>query len=399
MAAPDLARLRRLLLGLIGPNPLLREGLDGLDRAEWDALDAMAAQHRLQPHLHARLERGELDAPIPARLREHWGEMRRAIGLQMLAQRVELLAAASQLREAGIPSIALKGAWLAWHAYPTPGERPMRDVDLLLPPDRALEGFRLLESLGHTIEEGAETTPEAALLEDKHFPPLLAPNGTRIELHVHPWEPQHGSERFVPPEAESGFRERAISGTGSDGVAYPARHDMVAHLIIHAVYSHRLDAGPLLLADLDYTLQTGPVDWAQFWQAARDGQWERGAALVLALVDRWRLPGLLEQCGCRCDVPEDLLGNAPDLLLQDLDARKSAAAAAGLSEAFAGSGSAGMARRALQRVSAGKSRQGESPLAWFARRSRQTIGDLLRNETRHAARSSAALGQWLEPPR
>ncbi len=119
--------LRRHLLDLIaeapGPAP-------DLSPTDWDALDALAAEHRLQPLLHSHRR---ADPAVPERLRAVWKAAHREAGLIAMTQRADLLDTVALLRAEGIEPVAMKGAWLAWHAYPQPTLRPMRDLDLLVP--------------------------------------------------------------------------------------------------------------------------------------------------------------------------------------------------------------------------------------------------------------------------
>lgn len=84
------ARLRRLLLALIGPT-FEGAALERLSEADWQRLDRMAAQHRLQPLLHARIERGRLSVAPPSIVREGWRTAHRENALRALALRKEAL--------------------------------------------------------------------------------------------------------------------------------------------------------------------------------------------------------------------------------------------------------------------------------------------------------------------
>lgn len=404
MPTPRHIRRRRALLALLGPAALQRESCAGLDEEDWLEIDLLAGQHRLHPHLHARILRGELAVDVPAPMREAWAMFHREWALVMLAQRRDLLAAAQLLHDAGIAPIALKGSWLAWHAYPAAAERPTRDVDLLVETGELLPTYHLLREAGYTLDPEAEEPVEAALASMKHLPPIMSPHGSWIELHHHLWEPDGAMEWFVPETSEARFRARAVAAGDGETLRYLARQDLLAHLVIHAVYSHRLDAGPLLLADIDYLLAAGPVDWDAFWQAAENGGWRRGAAIVLALADRWRCPGLLAASACPEPVPAELLDDAGDLLVQRLDQRKGAGLVTGLRESWRDGGVMGLAGRARARLAgerrpagAGPDAQdgGEDYYAWLKRRAGETFGQLRSGEALANARRSAELGAWL----
>ena len=73
---------------------------------------------------------------------------------------------------------------------------------------------------------------------------------------------------------------------GGASVACPASQDLLAHLMVLALYGHRLDCGPLVLADIHFLLATREIDWGNFLGKAATQGWERGAALLLTLTAR-----------------------------------------------------------------------------------------------------------------
>ncbi len=386
-----LPALRQMLLAMIGTATEPR--LDRLSLQDWTRLDAMAAQHRLQPLLHARYA---ATADIPAELRQGWRSEHRLAAIAAMAQRAELIETVRLLETEGIAPLALKGAWLARHAYPEAALRPCRDIDLLVPQDAVIEAFEVLTAAGHRLTQPPEMSLADTLRIEKHLPPLVAPRGTVIELHHRLWEPDGRLDHGSPLADLAAIRARAWRD--ADGIAYPQGADMLGHLIVHAVYSHRFDCGPLLLTDIDFLLREVTIDWTQFWaDAAREG-WRDGARLVLELVVRYR-PGVPIAFDAGPPVPAELLASAPDLLLQDLDTRKSARVLA----ATLKGGPAMLARRAR-----GERTATDAPLVqrdmtseggrlrWAWSRLTRTVGDLAHADVRRQSRQLAQLSRWLD---
>nr|WP_281384405.1 nucleotidyltransferase family protein [Novosphingobium flavum] len=366
----------------------------GLDQEAWHGLDRMAALHRLQPLLH---HHHRADPAIPDSLRAGWAEAYRASALASLVLAADLTATTALLEQAGMAPLALKGAWLAWHAYPHPALRPMRDLDLLLTPDTVIPAFELLQAHGYRQEGAQHLTLEETVRLDKHMPPLVSPRGTVIELHQRLWEVDGRMDHAAPAAREAAIRARAIR---SGPLAYLAPQDTLAHLVIHAVYDHRLDCGPLVLSDIAFLLAAAPVDWDAFWAEARAGGWQRGAGLVLALVKvhapdaQVTLPADLPPC------PADLADLSTGLLLQELDTRQSAGVAATLTAAGPGA----FLRRILARrkgaddvrdVTRDLSSEGGFA-AWAGMRLVRTVRDLARREVRDQSRDLARLSRWLD---
>lgn len=389
----DLPALRRFLLDMVGTRQV--PDLAALSVRDWAALNAMASQHRLKPLLYAQL--GASPA-LPPELRADWQAEHRVAALRAMLTRQELIDCANLLEAAGLAPIALKGAWLTRHAYPDPALRPMRDIDLLVPRDGVLAGYAALLAAGYTELEPPEMPLAQVVRLDKHMPPLLAPRGTVIELHHRLWEPDGRLDHASPAQNEAALRSRAVCD--DDGLHYLAPHDTLAHLIVHAVYSHRLDCGPLLLPDIDFLVQAAPIDWAAFWTQASAEGWRSGARLVLDLVAQYRTGAAIDfGPDSGPPSPPELFEAAPDLLLQDLDTRGSA----GLAAAALKAGPA----KLLQRLRGRRGAHGEGEvtrsmaheggmLGWAGSRAWRSLTQLARADVRRQSRQLAALSQWLD---
>ena len=389
----DLQALRRILLDMVGTRQVA--DLSALDGQDWTKLQAVADQHRLQPLLYA--QRGT-DPGLPPAVRADWQRAHRLAALRAMVTRQELTECAHLLETAGLAPIALKGAWLARHAYPDPAQRPMRDVDLLVPREGVLEGYAALLAAGYTELEPPEIPLAEAVRLDKHMPALLAPRGTVVELHHRLWEPDGRLDHASPAQDEAALRAGAI--IDADGIRYLAPQDTLAHLIVHAVYSHRLDCGPLLLPDVDYLVRAAPIDWNSFWPRAAAEGWRNGARLVLDLVAQYRLGAPIDFGPDRGPpTPPQLFEAAADLLLQDLTTRGSAGfAAAALKVGPA---------KLLQRLRGRRGAHGEAEvtrsmeheggmLAWAGSRAWRSVTELARADVRRQSRQLAALSQWLD---
>jgi len=92
--------------------------------------------------------------------------------------------AARALGEAGVPVVALKGLPLLLHYYNDLGARPMNDVDLLVPEDRAVEAARIIEGLGWKpeLKPGISMADAVAVLHGSVF---HHPGRGDLDLHWH----------------------------------------------------------------------------------------------------------------------------------------------------------------------------------------------------------------------
>lgn len=326
--ATELTTLQDLLLDLISTERAVAEGeVTRLDEGDWDAMLDMARQHRLLPMLHWQLSRDRKALPVPEAVRARLAEGFRRTTLRSLVLQRELLQVHRILDRAGIPYVALKGAWLAFFAYPQPGLRPLRDLDLLVPKDRALEANRILIDGGYEPLGDCLGSPDAVLEHDRHFPPLQSPSGRiTIELHVRLGYPR-AEELFSdlsPEAAADGGGRIATAILANEELKYQTPTELLLHLIVHAVYDHQFNNGPLLLSDIVYLLQARPVDWPSFWRLAGEYGYERGCILALRLAERyWGQQPIAWPAGMEVgiDPPAEMLDTSARLMLCDFEAR------------------------------------------------------------------------------
>ena len=379
------ARIGRALLALCGHRAGEARDLSGSD---WLALDAMADQHRLQPMLHGRRVRGEIGG-IPDALASRWQGAHRANAIAMLAQRRALLQAVETLAAHGIETVALKGAALAWTVWPSPAERVMRDIDLLVAENAAARAYELLRASGWVGPDLCPADSAAFSTDETHFPPLMSGEGVMAELHAHSWGRPPLPGTTMPRRDDAGLLACARHNEAL-GAAVPSSEYMLAHLVVHAACSHLLNVGPMALVDIDMWCTKRDIAWPLFWKRAERDGFARSAALLFALVDRWRRPGFCAASQCRHEVEPDLLEEAELLLVQDLDARKDVSVIASLSQGRLGGR---VASHPLDRAGA-EARAGER-LSHLLGRARSLGSSVLSPETRRDGLATARLQNWI----
>ena len=243
--------------------------------------------------------------------------------------------ALARLGDAGIAAVALKGVALEWRHYPEAALRPMRDIDLLVPEARAIEASQVLAVAGFVPETTDPATLRRALADDHQLPSQYHSGlGVTIELHHRLGDPPQSRGYRVPQIDPAGVLARAVAvDCGGAMVPCPAPQDMAAHLIVHALYGHRLDCGPLVLADLHLLASGTAVDWDALRAEAERAGWARGLDLLLALVERsfGSLPAPLA-----LQPPPEVLAAAEAALLLDPAARGQAEALSDLTAAQSG---------------------------------------------------------------
>jgi hypothetical protein len=239
---PD-ARQRLLLRAGLCPGPVAiaawREIAPSLDLA---ALDRGAA--RLLPLVWSHLRRHgfEVEALAPR------FQAARDANARLVAQLPQVLA---PLRAAGIPTVLLKGPALLVDGYADPGERPMADLDVLVPLDRAAAAARLLETQGFTAD--APLTPTVTRFT--HSVSFRHARNVAVDLHWHVFE-----ECCRPDDDEPLWAASVPVTLGGAPTRVPAAEDQLLHACVHAEKWVRVP-GIRWIADAVTLIRRGRVRW------------------------------------------------------------------------------------------------------------------------------------------
>jgi hypothetical protein len=220
-------------------------------RAAWDSLtgngdtldrviDRMfsGGQQRLLPLLGARAD--ALGLPPAARdactsaSTSSWG-----LNERLLSLAGPVIAA---LGEARIPTAALKGLSLLGDVYPQHALRPLGDVDVWVPHDRAPEALSIAQGLGWRAKHGPATAgPGPFLRVRSHAATLTGPVvGPSIDLH---WRPVKASpvrmraQRWPAELLEPVPATHPLSGTG---LLRPRAELLLVQLAAHGVRADNL---------------------------------------------------------------------------------------------------------------------------------------------------------------
>ncbi len=258
-------------------------------RVTWDGLRQALVDARLDGLAYPVL----CDQPgVP---RELLAELRQAYAGYAVRNTLMLAAledAVGRLAAAGIPTLVLKGAALIESIYPSLGQRPMNDLDVLVPHDRAAAADRVLCANGYAW---SNPTDLAATLEFENELMLqrAGPVEVAIELHWHLINAPHYQRRI--PMAWFWETARPIHINGSATLMLGAEAQLL-HLCSHLVLHHGQAAGldlRLLVDVAELLRQTVDVanDGADRTADHQPGQRVDGIdwALVLRRAQAWDL--------------------------------------------------------------------------------------------------------------
>lgn len=161
----------------------------------------------------------------------------------------------------GLSPLLLKGAAMIAAFRGMAGRRFLRDVDILVPPDRAMDAVALINRMGWRNHR-YPTAEEAALLclATSHAVAFHGPDSGEIDLHQYALEPN------CLPGDDDGLRARAVDARFFDIPCKRLAHeDLLLNVLEHSfrrdpdqVLDWSLDAAQLISADsLDWDIVVG----------------------------------------------------------------------------------------------------------------------------------------------
>ena len=318
MSPPDTDLILAMLFAKDGQNLAAR--MAELTPQHWQALLARGREHRFLPLMaHALRECGLWGAlpPDVAQQLKTAGQhhTRRAL----LAQRA-MVQVHDILHENGISHVFLKGAYLAQFAYPQPGLRPMRDIDVVIKPNDLPAAHDLLVTHGYTSPAEFDGMVAAFIAQAKHLPGLRTPDGTvSVELHAHvdaPGGPLAGLDAFASPI------HRPLAGRM---LPFMGLQDMLVHLCVHAASFHSFNNGPLVVSDIGYLLRQPGLDLQAVAARAAELGVARPVALTLALSENCWPSRRNDLPTGEVAVPDTLVANARSMCMDPIEQSKNMA--------------------------------------------------------------------------
>ncbi len=255
---------------------------DRLDQASviWQIVLDLAARGGLGPIVYAGLQ--SLDRSVPEAFRSqlrmgYLGSVARTEAFLEPTLRRLL----EELGTVGVEPIVLKGAALAYTAYPDPVWRTMGDIDLLLPHGELERAKDVLRELGY-LTQGADAEPD-----HHHLLPRYAPDWRLgVELHHH-LLPESNPYLLSLEDCWSRRRTVEIAGVRSDILASV---DALHFACLHMGYAHRYRWFPLrsLTDILAITTSYGQdLDWDLFVSLVRRSQTAGSVYWPLLLGRNW----------------------------------------------------------------------------------------------------------------
>jgi hypothetical protein len=262
----DFSREHEFLLHLMGRrNPEQSLALQkAASHVDWRRLFAITSPD-LRAYLGYKINENGFSGQCPRRLWIEAAGVRRATAAQWLRLRCELRRLLSEFARHQVDCVVLKGAVLAFIAYPDSSLRSVSDIDLLLRPKSLGKAQQLLDEAGFRCPKRFEFA-HPLILKDSAVPgeeislPLELP-GTRnrIELHTQ----LESAEPWFPVPIGTVWERTEIIDWNDLRINILDPHEFLFHLVLHLARGHFFSLGlrPLLDVHLWVELQEKSLDW------------------------------------------------------------------------------------------------------------------------------------------
>jgi hypothetical protein len=262
-----------------------------LQITDWDYFFRIAERQRVVGLVHDALRSAGVE--LPPVVAEEIAARAERIARQNLALVAETVRLQRAFEAASIPVVALKGVALAQLAYGSLNFKHTRDIDLLVPPDKAEAAMKLLERGGYLLSFPAEHLSAAQLRAVFRYAREVqfAHPGRKLLLELH-WRATNNPLLLKGVDAYSVVQSVPLS----DGVSIRtlAMDDLFAYLCVHGAQHawSRLK----WLADLNALVSVDTTDFGRLYQHARQIGAGICAGQALLLCQRLlslRLPAVL----------------------------------------------------------------------------------------------------------
>lgn len=255
----------------------------------WILLLQLIALERAEAIVAGRFSR--LSLRLPGEVARQLKAMALRSDLRMATLSHRLDRTLEVLTAADIPVLLLKGAALGRTVYGSLPRRPMLDIDLLVPPDRAAEARDLALSVGWVPGDFGRATEYYR--EHFHLAPLSDGIGMGFNLELHTALFLEGHP-FSWPLEDLWARSLPLAGGPA---RVPRPEDLLLHVLLHFSWSHMGTVGAWrAFRDVHTLAAGGSIDWGEFTRLAKASG---GAAAAY-----WTLR-LARACGIT-DVPTDV---------------------------------------------------------------------------------------------
>lgn len=248
---------------------------------EWTSLVELAGKQYVLSVLYDCLKTNGLKSFVPPHLWQKMQDDFRSSAIRNLQIKGQLINLSKKFKPAEIPFIALKGSHLAFTLYKHPALRYMRDIDILVPPEKAVEAFRIAQKMGYVSY--SELNKYDYSFSILHHLPEMNKDGIVLEIHgdiLLNTDKHYFDNKLL-------WNNSQPFNLDNNEILVLDPVDLLIHLCVHISYSdifaidlrHYYDIFTVLTCYQDF-------EWDDLVNRVKEYNLRRGVYLVLQIIKR-----------------------------------------------------------------------------------------------------------------
>jgi hypothetical protein len=249
------------------------------ERINWENLAALARHEKATPVLLRQISRVGV-----AENREYHAlrQLATISAMEMLQLEQMLYETLDLLAQHEIEAVLLKGAGLAYTAYPSFADRPMGDLDILVRPRDAERAWSLLNNRGWSPRP--RDGDPAGYATHHHLAPLCRESERfRVEIHTELLPGEHPFRFFT----DAVWRDAQRIKVNGRVMTVPSPLHQLWHACVHFAWSHGMQWGAWrALRDSAAIIESAKFDWTELVTLAQETQAETCCFWLLRLTRR-----------------------------------------------------------------------------------------------------------------
>ncbi len=289
----DKKALQKLLLTVLKKNTFSELLFANFADSDWSELTKLAKKQHVLNIVYLRLKENNLQKIVPDEILLEMQKSFEKLTMNNLRLKGEFNKLVNEMQKQDIPVIALKGMFLTYKIYPYIGLRFMRDLDILVPVNKAHEAYSVAQSLGYQSENINEE--HFSFFKEHHLLQMINRSGSILEIHGNIISP--GKNYSVSPDIFWQNSKKVKMDNTEFDVLDPI--DLILHLCIHISYQDIFYTDLRHYYDLLITLNhySDKIDWNEFNKRCYERKWQKGVFFVFKLLNEmfeFKIPAIVE---------------------------------------------------------------------------------------------------------
>ena len=275
------SKVKTVLLYLLTYDIKKTQELKNLSNDEWVEVIRIAKVHHVKEYLYYNVKKNNLLSLLSDELQEDLKNSFKNQTFKNMALQAELNRVSKELDKHSIPLIALKGSHLIGSIYPHIALRHSRDLDILVPKDRAKDVYEIVQKLDYVSEKELSEMDYNFTYSHHLHQMLNKKKSTILEVHVYISQSIKINTKLLWLNAEDSLRK-------STPYKLFNLEDLILHLAIHITYSDLFKSDLRHYLDIYVILEEKfeDISWNLLIQRATENNILIGLCITFQIVSK-----------------------------------------------------------------------------------------------------------------